>query len=193
MERSELAFHLALNLYAAVLIYLILLSGNLFSDQKINILIAALGARTLSYLLNDHFWGGLLVSFPFVKNCGKTKICQYLIESEKRLSKASSIHACTVYGSIVRGEFHDKSDLDVRYIRKSGIINAIGAASFAARERLIAFFSMIPLDSFVGDTEQFLDKMRDDEPPIIIKDSTGSMAKRYSTYARLDLFIKTFC
>lgn len=192
MDRSELIFHLTLNFLPTLLIYFILLVAGYFSDQWVRLLAAAVGARTFSYLFNDHFWGGLLVSFDFARNCGVERIRQYLIDGERRLSKCHSIHACTVYGSIVRGEFHEKSDLDVRYIRLPHFVNAVSALSFAARERVIAFFSRVPLDSYVGDTEEFLDKMRDDEVPIIIKDTDGKMAKRYPNYVRFEKFLQEF-
>lgn len=192
MDKSELIFHLALNFLATVLIYFILFAAGCFSGQWVRLLIAAIMARTLSYLFNDHFWGGLLVSFNRVRNCGAEQIRQYLIDSETRLSKCHSIHACTVYGSIVRGEFHDKSDLDVRYIRQPGFLNAISALAFAARERVIAFFTRTPLDSYVGDTEKFLYKMRDDEVPIIIKDSDSKMVKKYPTSVSFQKFLQEF-
>jgi len=192
MDRSELIFHVVSNFLAASIIYTILSFLGYFSRQWVTILIAVIGARTLSYLFNDHFWGGLQVSFDFVKNCGLEQICVYLIKSTKRLSKYNSISACMVYGSIVRGEFHDKSDLDVRYIRRSGFLNAISALSFAVRERIIAVFTQIPLDLYVGDTVNFLKKIRDDETPIIIKDSDGSMFKKYASYIAFENFLQNF-
>ncbi len=192
MDRSELIYHLMLNLAAALLMYIALTSIGLTSNKWIIVFIALIFARTLSYFLNDHFWGGLLVSFTLVKNCGIDRIHQYLINITKRLSKCHSISACTVYGSIVRGVFHDKSDLDIRYIRQPGLLNAIFALSFAARERVIALFTRIPLDLYVGDAEEFLDKMRDDEIPILIKDRGGCIAKKYSNYVHFEKFLKDF-
>lgn len=192
MDKSERLFHIAVNILIALIVFFVISMVGFVSDQWLRILISLVAARTVSYFLYDHFWGGLLVSFDFVKNCGTEEIRQYLIKSRERLSRCLSISTCTVYGSMVRGEFHDKSDLDVRYIRQPGFFNAILALSFAARERVIAFFTRVPLDSYVGDSDNFLNKMRDDEIPIIIKDSDGNMGKRYPHYVSFEKFLETF-
>jgi len=96
-----------------------------------------------------------------------------------------------VYGSIVRGGSHQWSDLDIRYIRRPGFRHAVLALSFAARERIIALFSRIPLDLYVGDTEKFLDKMNSDEMPIMIKNEHGNIrAERYPNSVHLNEFIE---
>ena len=190
MDRSELIFHIILNIFITLILYLLFFVTGFYSKQWARILVALAGARTLSYLFNDHFWGGLQVSFTFIMNCGTERIREYLIGAAKRLSKCSSISGCAVYGSIVRGEFHKKSDLDICYIRRPGFFNAIAALSFAVRERVTALFTRIPLDLYVGDTERFLDKIRDDENPMIIKDSDGSIAKRCPKHISLDEFLK---
>ena len=192
MDKTELFFHLILSLIVTLVLYSILYVYGYFSSQSVRILIAAIGARTLTFLFNDHFWGGLLVSFGFVKNCGRKNIRKYLINSQRRISKCDSIHSYSVYGSLVRGEFHSKSDLDVRYIRRPGFINALAATSFAAKERVIAFLTRIPLDSFVGDKVEFLDKMRNDEIPILIKDEEAMMAQKYKKYMPFDKFLRDF-
>jgi predicted nucleotidyltransferase len=192
MDKTELFFYLILSLIFTLLLYFILYAHGLFSSQWARILAAAIGARTLTYLFNDHFWGGLLVSFGFIKNCGRKNIRKYLIDSQRRISRCDSIHTYNVYGSLVRGEFHSKSDLDVRYIRRPGIMNGLAATSFAAKERVIAFLRRIPLDSFVGDNVEFLDKMRSDEIPIVIKDDEAMMAKKYKKYVPFDKFLRNF-
>jgi len=191
MDKSERIFHSSMNFLTALVLYLGFLSVDLFSNQWLRIFISLICARTISYFFNDHFWGGLLVSFDSVKNCGTERIRKYLIESQKRLSNSHSIYICTVYGSIIRGEFHDKSDLDVRYIRRPGFLNAISALSFAARERVIALFTRIPLDLYVGDSEKFLNKMREDEIPIVIKDTDGRMPRRCQNYVPFERFLET--
>jgi len=192
MDKTEFFFHIFLSIIVTMVLYTILAAYELFSSQWTRILAAAIATRTLTYLFNDHFWGGLLVSFSFIKNCGKKSIRKYLINSHRRISRCNSIHSYNVYGSLVRGEFHGKSDLDVRYIRRRGFINALAANSFAAKERVIAFLTRIPLDSFVGDKVEFLDKLRSDEIPIVIKDDESMMAKKYKKYVPFDKFLRDF-
>ena len=192
LDRSELIFHITLNLFAAIVIFFILSIIGIFSVLWQRIFIALILTRTFSWILNDHFWGGLQVSFSFVKNCGEERFCQYLIDVSKRLSECNAIYACFVYGSLVRNEFHRKSDLDVLYIKRSGFISTVSALSFAVRERVIALFARIPLDLYVGDSKDFLKRYRDDEIPIIIKDGDGSMVKKYPKHIPLEKFLQNF-
>jgi predicted nucleotidyltransferase len=191
MDRSELVYHLLLNLVLFLVFYFLL-------DWSTNLgiillaIIAGVSARTTNFILNDHFCEIVIFSFSSFSNGGRQKVAQYLINSDKRLSKCKSIYACTIYGSIVRGRFNEKSDLDIRYVRHPGFFNAIFALSFAVCERVIAVFNWIPLDLYVGDTEKFLDKMRADEIPIIIKDSDGNMKNKYPNYISFEMFLKDF-
>ena len=192
MDKTELFFHLILSLIIMLVLYCFLYVQGFFYSHWVRILVAVIGARTLTYLFNDHFWGGLLVSFGFVKNCGKNSIRKYLIDSQRRISRCNSIHSYNVYGSLVRGEFHSKSDLDVRYIRRPGFISALAANILAGKERVIAFFKRIPLDLFVGDNVEFLDKMRHDEIPIVIKDEEEMMSKKYKIFIPFEKFLWEF-
>lgn len=190
MDRSELIFHLIINIFTTLIIYLMLSLLVFFIDQWQRLLFAAAIARTASYIFNNNFWDGIMRSFPRVKNGGAQRITQYLIDSQRRASRCYSVYAYLVYGSMVRGQWHGKSDIDVRYLRRPGLLNAIATYSFVVRERWITLYLRIPLDSYMGDSERFLDKMRDDEIPIIVKDQDGSMAKRYMGSVGLKEFIE---
>lgn len=192
LDRSELVFHLTLNLLIVFTIYLLFSLAGAFSHVWPRILVSIIIARTLSWVLNDHFWGGIQVSFAFVSNRGAESFLTYLINSSERVSKFRPIYGCLVYGSLVRGKFHKKSDLDVLYVRRPGFMNGVLALCFALRERIISFFTRIPLDLYVGDSEKSLEKYRDDEIPIIIKDDSGELFQRYQNYIHFNNFIQEF-
>lgn len=192
LDKSELVFHLVLNLFAAVLIFTLFSSFEVFDKLWIRGVIALAGARTASWILNDHLWGGLLVSFSFVKNRGPQSFIRYMAGSAQRLALCSSISTCLVYGSLVRGQYHLKSDLDILYIRRPGLANAVTALSFAVRERLIALLTRIPLDLYVRDSSNAFKRYRDDEVPIVIKDDTGAAAAFYHTSVPFATFVKDF-
>ena len=88
-----------------------------------------------------------------------------------RLKRHSSISGLLVFGSVVRGKWHDRSDLDLRLVRHPGILNGMAAYLILVRERIIAVFNKQPLDIYLADGIFFLQKMRDDEYPLfLIKD-----------------------
>ncbi len=192
MDKTELAFHIFLNLLVASIIFAVLGLVHYPLSLGFRITISILAARTLSYIFNDLFWGGLQNSFSFVKNAGMERIKKYLISAQRRVLKCNAIDSFSIYGSIVRKEFNNNSDIDARYIRNPGIINGIIAVSFAARERVIAFFCRIPLDLYVGDSLKFLDKLRDDEIPIVMKDKNGLLARKYGRIRRFEEFLRDF-
>jgi len=66
MDRSELMLHLFVNVILFLIIISILIVVCPLSNLWILIIIALVGARTLSYFLNDNFWGGLQMSFSFI-------------------------------------------------------------------------------------------------------------------------------
>jgi hypothetical protein len=183
MDKSERIFHIALNALAALLFYGFFTLSGLFEIWTHRLIAALVSARTLSWFLNDHFWGLLLVSLPFVKNPGIMRFCKYLEYSRDRAFSCKSLSAYALYGGLTRGKFHPKSDIDVRYIRKPGFWNAISCLSFAARERAIALFSKIALDLYVGDSIRFLDKMSKDEIPVPLKDDEGLLSSRFGNKA----------
>jgi len=186
MDTSERWFHLALNMLLWVGVFITLLVAGYGKPKWLIAIYSLLISRSINYIFNDNLWVGLMHSFTFVKNPGLARMASYLAASQDRLSRCPSIHAYALYGGIVRNKFHAKSDLDVRYVRSPGFYNAIAANMCAARERVIAVVNRIPLDLNVGDSVAFLDKMRDDEPPVILKDSEGKLAAKYKNISHID-------
>ena len=124
--------------------------------------------HTLNWILNGNWWALMMFTFPGIRNAGEKATCEYLAKMANRLRTNQSIAALVVYGSAARGQWHNKSDLDLRILREKGFLNGFTAAVITMRERAIAFFSVQPTDLFLADDAKFLSKMRKDENPIIL-------------------------
>jgi predicted nucleotidyltransferase len=89
---------------------------------------------------------------------------------QRLLAKVDCAEAILVYGSLCRKRFHDKSDLDLRIIRRKGVIQTLNLFFICIWLRTIGvWFFNIPLDLKMIDNLHFLEKeMRYDEKPIVI-------------------------
>ena len=78
-------------------------------------------------------------------------------------------------GGVVRSD----SDIDIRYVRERGMANAVRANLFSLREKIRALFLRMPLDSYICDELTSLDRLREDERPIILYDPHGVLKEKY--------------
>ncbi|ASJ03587.1 hypothetical protein A3L09_10125 [Thermococcus profundus] len=157
MDKTERVFKLALDmLFTLVLVFL-----------GVNLGVSILIGHTFNWILNGH----VFVVFKNLKiiTTPREKFDVYLERLKKRVENEPSIVWAGVYGSLVRGEFKETSDLDIRLIRKLGVINGVRACIFVMRERSWATFHKFPLDIYVGDSVRFLENMNKKELPITLK------------------------
>jgi hypothetical protein len=126
-------------------------------------------AHTLNWVLNGNWWAGVLFAFPRLRNRGERVTCAYLNGLADRLKRDRAISGAMIFGSVSRGQWHERSDLDVRLLRRPGAWNAVAGVLILLRERWIALWSRQPLDIYLADGIPFLKKMRDDEPPVFLK------------------------
>lgn len=124
-------------------------------------------AHTLNFLFNGQMWV-VLKHFGWVRR-SRSEFDAYLCQLSDRIWAEPSIEYAEAYGSLVRGEWSSTSDLDVRLVRKSGVINGLRACSFSFRERTRALLRKFPLDIAVFDGPQRLTEMRSDEVPQVMK------------------------
>jgi hypothetical protein len=108
-----------------------------------------------------------------LKPCKQGEFGVYTQQLKRRVQRKASIELVLLYGSTSRNELTENSDLDVRIIRKRGLINGLSACWFALCERSWAFINMFPLDIYVLDDGDKLSQMRKDEIPIIIYNSNN--------------------
>lgn len=144
-------------------------------------LIALLFVHTANWIVNDNWWACVLFAFPHLKNPGERKTCSYLNNMAERLKHNTAISGVMIYGSVSRNQWHERSDLDVRFLRKEGMLNGIKAVLTTSSERLIAFLLKQPLDVYLADNKEFLKKMRTDEYPIFLKKDDQRLNYIYPT------------
>ena len=145
------------------------------------ILISFIVSHTLNWAFNDNIWTCIQFTFPWAMNPGNEKTLAYLEDMERRFSKYDCVTGVMVYGSMSRGVWHEKSDLDTRIMRKPGIRNGFKCYIIVHIERLRAFYNKQPLDMYMADSVKFLDLMRDDEFPIFLKANDDRLIERYKT------------
>jgi len=137
--------------------------------------------HTINWIVNDNWWACILFTFPQLKNPGERATCLYLNGMAERLKNRHSISGVMIFGSISRNQWHERSDLDVRFLRKGGVFNGIKAVLITSCERLIAFLVKQPLDVYLADDVTFFKKMRVDEYPIFLKKDDQRLNDFYPT------------
>lgn len=125
--------------------------------------------HTLNWMLNGNWWAGLLFAFSGLRNRGPRATCDYLNRMAARLKTDRSIAGAMIFGSVARGQWHPRSDLDVRLLRRRGLSEGIAGVLVLVRERGIAWWTRQPLDIYLVDGISFLKRMRKDEPPVFLK------------------------
>jgi predicted nucleotidyltransferase len=125
--------------------------------------------HTLNWVLNGNWWAGLLFTFPHLHNRGDRATCDDLNWMAGRFKRDRSISGAMIFGSVSRGQWHERSDLDIRLLRRRGVWNAMAGVLVLSRERWIALWARQPLDIYLADDVPFLRSMREDEPPVFLK------------------------
>lgn len=169
MDTTEKLFKILIDILFFMPIYFVLRSYCLLSVS-----VAIVLAHTINWIFNGQL-------FVLLKNLKLTKtksecFIQYLNELKKRIEKENSILAAAAFGSLSREQLKEISDLDVRIIRKRGVVYGLRACFFVLLERSRAFFNKFPLDIYVLDSFKSLTKLN--EQPILLHDSK-SMLKEY--------------
>jgi predicted nucleotidyltransferase len=172
-DKTEKAFKILLDgVLATVLCFFLIPSSNAYSGLIISLIVS----HTVLFIFNGQLFA-LAKNFNIVYN-EPQRIIDYAYGLKERTSKERSINCLVVYGSLVRGEIKPTSDLDVRVIRKSGIINGFRACIFGLKERSRALLHRFPLDMYVIDDPNHLLKMRQDEIPKILYDPYNILGPR---------------
>jgi len=168
LDKTEKYLRLSFELIILSLCLLILAIFNLANFTSAIISIVAI--HTLFWLFDSSAYVGLRECFGFIRNSGIVVAISYLNYVKWLLTKVDCSEAILVYGSLCRKKFHDKSDLDLRIIRRSGAMRTVKLFFICIWLRTIGvWFFNIPLDLKIVDNLHFLEKeMRDDEKPIVI-------------------------
>jgi len=176
MDTSERWFKIGLDIALTLILIPFLLFFFTFWPA---VLFALVLAHTISWLFNGHFFDTV---GRFHSLCKMTlgKMTVYLQGIELRASTRNSLLSILVIGGITRGQgIRDTSDVDIRFVRKKGFWNGLAANFWGMSERTRALFAKFPLDLYVYDDMKSLDRLREDEKPIIVYDPNGMLREKY--------------
>lgn len=173
MTIDEMAFRFSIELGLIAPIFVAL---SFFVDAPIAIISSVFIAHTINWSLNGNFWS---TQKFFGKKQDPKVFAEFLVMVRNRASLHSeSVIAIAAFGSLSRRKFSTASDLDMRIVRKRGMLNWIKANSFALKLRAIAFATAFPLDLFVLDgLEEVYNHISIHESPVEIFDPEKSLAK----------------
>lgn len=135
--------------------------------------------HTLYWTLNGNFWALMQFSIPSLGGHEEHRTLAYIQGLQSRASAFDAIEGLALFGSVTRGAWHRLSDLDTRYLRKPGLYNLIRAFIFVTVERGRAAFLRQPLDVFLADDVDFLEKLRKDEKPVFLVKRNSILEMRF--------------
>jgi hypothetical protein len=136
-------------------------------------LVGFLIAHTLNFLLNGQVYG-VLKHFGSVQHTWE-QFDEEVQRLRQRIAEEPSIVYAAAYGSLAREQWSPTSDLDLRLVRAPGIRSAWRVCWFAVQERARAFWNRFPLDLFVLDTCASLNRMAENDRPVVLGDSERGM------------------
>ena len=168
MDSGELSVRILLELVQ--ILFLALLLNWLFLDwaPALSLLVSFFVVHTWNWITNNLFWSIMIFTFPGMRNPGAYSTLDYLGKMRHRLSRWQCISGLALYGSLVRGKWHERSDIDIRLLRRPGIFCLFVAAAVTMGERFRAFLTGQPMDMFLADDVDFLRKMSPDEKPFFL-------------------------
>jgi predicted nucleotidyltransferase len=111
----------------------------------------------------------------------------YINAMAGRLKKSDSISGMAIYGSVSRGAWHDRSDIDMRILRRPGIRSLYRAALLTMSERFRAFLAAQPMDLYLADDTDFLASLRSDEIPLLLIKRDERLDKIYPDKSEISL------
>lgn len=161
MDKSEKIFKILIDLVLIIIISILL--SNL-TNLYVALLLSVFIAHTINWIVNGHIFA-LFKTFGLVKT-EPEKFIQYINYLKYKSSNENSVIFVATFGSLSRDELNENSDLDIRIVRKKGLINGINACLFTMIERSNAFFNKFPLDIYLLDNFDGLNKLKED--PVLI-------------------------
>lgn len=150
----------------------------LLEETSLPIVLAILCVvHTLNWLLNGQFF--VLARYLHPVPNAPARFDKYVELVHAAAMKSPAVHGLAVFGSYCRGSIHEHSDLDIRVIAAPGVLGGFGGAWFCMRQRFRAFFRRFPLDIYSFTDMAYLDRLREDEKPIILMDREGDLKEKY--------------
>jgi len=187
-ETTEILFRLCLEVFIFLLLFAVYINF-----LEVNFFIAfgiALLTHTITFFINGQFYV-LGRFFGFVHN-EPIPFIEYPDGIKARLLKKKSIIGLLMFGSLSRKNFSPSSDLDIRVIASNDFMNIFVACFWTFIERFRALLNKYPLDVYVVTWHKGLEKLRNDEPPIVLFDKENFIQERYNKYYDYDTFKDKF-
>lgn len=145
-----------------------------FQKNGYSVIQSFLIVHTANWFMTGNFWVYMLDSFKWVKNPGIISIIKFTKKLSSIYKYFNCCDAILIYGSMCRNQFHIRSDLDLRIIRRSDSKFGLICLIIAFFIRCYSFFKLIPVDLQVVDSLNFLKyQMRSDEKPIVVFKRAG--------------------
>ncbi|MGI6078833.1 MAG: hypothetical protein ACOYCB_11885 [Fastidiosipilaceae bacterium] len=174
MDKTEKAFKIFTDVCLIFSIYYLV---NYSCPWTISILVAVFLGHTINWIINGQIFV-VFKNLKLIKNDHDT-FREYIDEIQSRIKGEPSIQSAAAFGSLSRESLKETSDLDVRIIRKPGVLNGIRACVFVLLERSRGLYSGFPIDIFVLDSLDSLENLNDDEIPVILCDSDNTLMNFY--------------
>ncbi|MEN6553284.1 MAG: hypothetical protein ABFC34_10435 [Methanobacterium sp.] len=165
MDTTERNFKIILDLLMFLPLFLIL---NYYLNFLLSIFLGIILAHTLNWIFNGQIFV-LLKNLKLIET-SEQSFKEYLDGIKIRVENENSIIAAAAYGSISREKLKKTSDIDVRIIRKTGLMNGVKACIFVLKERAKSFFNKFPLDIYVLDSIEMIHIHIKNEAPVVIYD-----------------------
>jgi hypothetical protein len=166
MNRYERLHRLVLE--ACLILIIFWVAVPLMGSLK-TVIVAFLIAHTFFWIFNGHFY--VLMRYLAERKNDPAQFIAYIEGINERVQGKDFLAAVVAFGSLSKEKFSASSDFDMRLLRKPGFINSIRAFNLCALERARAFIHAFPLDIYVFDVEELRQKIRADEPPVIMMES----------------------
>jgi hypothetical protein len=164
MDPTERCFKLALDVVLAFAATLVL---KLLLPSWMALGLGIISAHTANFFFNGQVYG-VLKHFGGVRHTWPEFSCE-VERLRERVVREPCVRYAAVYGSLARDAWCPESDLDVRLVRAPGVRNGCRACWFALCERARAFCRRFPLDLYVLDRNESLDRMSEKRAAIIFK------------------------
>ena len=178
LDRGERRTRLALELLQVSTVWLViwLTTGSLGWASAVGTIAVV---HTFNWITNGNFWVLLQSIVPSMENRGHQGTQRYLEAMRTRLDRRRSIAGLLALGSLAKGRFSNRSDIDIRIVRQPGLKNLLASTVLLMRERWYALLQRQPLDIYLADDPAFLDRMRLDEIPLFLIKKGPQLDERF--------------
>lgn len=181
MQRKELAFRILLEATIALLTFISLPAG---CGTLPRLLLALFIAHSFNWLFNTHLW--VCVRYFPIYHRNPEALTTFLEKTEAHLQSTPWIDEAVCIGSVgdsgvIRST---RSDIDLRLVFGTGLINWLRVNALLLRLRTAALLQVIPLDLYAYDNVQALDRFRQDEGLRIVLDRQSKLQSRYGSRSR---------